>query len=92
MQLNATADKDYRLYIEAPRVPQELAVDADIPRGIEEFLHMAIVWRAILYYGMYHNDPATIEYAKTRYRPYKKRLERVHMPDVLLHKHSLRTR
>ena len=77
-------DEDYRLFFVTPRVPQVLEADADEITDIPEFMQKGVIWRGILYYGLYIQDTGIIEYARLRYRPYKKWLEASEMPDVTL--------
>lgn len=77
-------DADYRLFFELPRTPQILTTDADEIREIPSYMQDGIVWRAILYYALYQQDPGMTELARMRYRPYKKWLENRDLPDMEL--------
>lgn len=78
------ADQDYRLFFITPRVPQVLEDDSDEITDIPEFMQKGVIFRGILYYGMYIQDVGMVEYARTRYTPYKKWLEKKEMDDVRL--------
>jgi len=82
-------DDDYRLYFELPRVPQTLEADEDEILYLPEYMQDGIVWRGILYYAMYIQDPGMLELARLRYQPYKKWLEDREMPTVTLKRGAL---
>lgn len=82
-------DDSYRIYLTAPTDPQELSADDDVPSMLPAKYHMAIVWKAIYYYGMYRQDPSVIEMGRVRQRPYKKWLESREMPQVHLVQNTL---
>lgn len=77
-------DQNYRLFFEVPRVPQVLENDADAVTKIPDYMQDGIIWRGILYYAMFIQDPGLIAHAQARYNPYKQWLEQRDMPDVTL--------
>lgn len=83
------ADQDYRIYVEAGEAPQVLEADEDVPEGLATFLHMIIVWRAIIFYGMYRSDQSIIAQAQQREEVFKKRMESMDMPRVRMIKDAL---
>lgn len=86
---NTRLDQNYRLYLTAPTQPQELSDDDDVPSMLPEKYHMAIVWKAIYYYGLYRRDAGLIEQGRIRQRPFKKWLESREMPQVTLVQNTL---
>lgn len=84
MLVYPTPEAAYRLFFEIPKTPQILAADADEIRDLPEYLQNGVVWRAILYYALYQQDMGMVEWARVRYRPYKKWLEDREMPDVTI--------
>lgn len=86
---NTSLDQNYRIYMTAPTQPQELSADSDVPSMLPDKYHMAIVWKAVYYYGLYRRDPSIIETGRIRQRPYKKWLESREMPQVRLVQNTL---
>ena len=60
--MDTTPDAHGRVTYEYWRTPQELIENTDVPRMSERF-HMAIVYRAMRYYGYYENAPEVIQAA-----------------------------
>jgi hypothetical protein len=65
------------------RAPQELAANADTPRMPARY-HMAIVYRAMMQYGMYENAPEVVQQAQMNYRQMMARVATTELPRMTL--------
>lgn len=81
LQVYPRPDKAYQIQFFAPKAIQELETDTDEPYLDEEY-RLAIVFRSMMEYGLYHDDRTVFERARNKYRSYKKALEYRYMPDV----------
>jgi hypothetical protein len=52
------------------------------PTGLDLSYHDAIVWQALLSYGMHYEDGSKLSEAQVKFRPYKKYFEERFMPIV----------
>jgi hypothetical protein len=57
------------------RKPQILSAYTDIPKGIEEEFVDAIMWKALMYYGSYDEQPSVYARAEKNFKDYMFRLE-----------------
>jgi hypothetical protein len=69
-------DRPYRMRGYYFKTTPDLIEDTDEPQGFKSVYHPMIVWRALMYYGMYEQQPQIVEQAKARYAMYKKKLDR----------------
>lgn len=74
-----TPDVAYTMTFEGQRRIQTLSADADIPTGLHEDYHEAIVWQAIMKYAMAYEDGAKLQEAQAEFMPYKKYFEERYM-------------
>lgn len=81
-------DAHYEINIFGPKKIQELSEDTDEPY-LESEYRLAIVFRALMEYALYHEDRSVFERARNKYRSYKKALEHRYMPDINLNTSSL---
>ena len=86
--LNCKPDSFYVATFFGPKKVQNLEENTDEPIMPED-LHMGIVWRALMEYGLYHDDRSVFERARSKWRTYKKLMERRLAPDVTLITHKL---
>lgn len=66
-------------YIRAPAV---MALDADTPTDLPLQFQIAIVWRAMWYYGMYDNAPEVVARADRSYRQTVRQLANLRVPMI----------
>lgn len=64
-------------------VPTELVLDDDEPSLPEQF-HMAIVYRAMMHYGMFEAAPEVMQRGQAEFRKIMSRLERDRLPTMTL--------
>lgn len=83
MHVYPRPDKVYEIQFFAPKAVHYLEVDIDEPFIAEEY-QMGIVYRALMEYGLYHDDRSVFERARNKWRSYKKVLEKIYMPDMNL--------
>jgi len=62
--LDATPDQDGQITFEYWRAPQTMSEGATNPR-LPAAYHMVIVYRAMLYYGLYENAPEVVQAARS---------------------------
>lgn len=65
----------FTLKFDYVRKPQIFDGYLDIPRGIEEEFVDAIMWKALIYYGEFDEQPSVAERAKKNFKDYMFRLE-----------------
>lgn len=63
------------------RAPQVLAADADIPEMPKSF-HMTIVYKAMMYYGMYESAAEVLSRGSQEFDKMMGRLDALKLPDV----------
>lgn len=61
--------------------PSYMANDTDIP-GLPTQFHMAIVWKALTYYGQYEESAAVIQRGDSNFRNFKRRLMNDQSPEI----------
>lgn len=81
MHVYPRPDKEYQIEFFAPKTIQKLEINTDEPYLDEEY-RLAIVFRALMEYSLYHDDRSVFERARNKYRSYKKYLEYRYLPDV----------
>lgn len=69
-------DRHYRLRGYYYKTTPDLVDDTDEPTTLKPVYHPMIIWRALMYYGQYEQQPPIMEQAKSRYALYKKKLDR----------------
>jgi hypothetical protein len=62
--LDSSPDQDGQVTFEYWRTPQALIEGGDAPRLPDRY-HMVIVYRAMLYYGLYENAPEVVQAARS---------------------------
>lgn len=83
LQVYPRPDRLYEIQFWAPKAVQYLEEDTDEP-FLEEHHRMAIVYRALMEYALYHDDRSVFERARNKWRSYKKSLEHRYMPDMAM--------
>ena len=73
----------YTIVGEYYKLPVVLSADADIPDLPARF-HMAIVYRAMMDYGMYEAAPEVINRAETKFREMMIKIEDDQLPDIMV--------
>jgi hypothetical protein len=62
--LDTTPETSGEIAFEYWRTPQALALGADVPRLPDQY-HLVIVYRAMLFYGLYENAPEMVQAARS---------------------------
>lgn len=75
------SDGNYTITGEFYRAPQKLTQDGDVPTMPERF-HMAIVYKAMMYYGMYESAPEVLARGETEFQKMMWRMTAQRLPDV----------
>ena len=73
----------YTIVGEYYKLPVVLSADADIPDLPARF-HMAIVYRAMIDYGMYEAAPEVVTRGETKFREMMIKIEDDQLPDILV--------
>ena len=81
LHLNAAPTTSGTLLFEYWRTPQELEGNNDVPRMPSRY-HMAIVYRAMLQYGLYENAPEVVQQAGNNYREVMMRVAATELPPI----------
>ncbi len=81
LHLNASPKTSGMLVFEYWRTPQELENNNDVPRMPSRY-HMAIVYRAMLQYGLYENAPEVVQQAGNNYREVMMRVAATELPPI----------
>ena len=81
LHLNAAPNTSGALQFEYWRTPQELENNNDVPRMPPRY-HMAIVYRAMLQYGLYENAPEVVQQANANYREVMMRVAATELPPI----------
>lgn len=81
LHLNAATKTSGVLMFEYWRTPQELESNNDVPRMPTRY-HMAIVYRAMLQYGLYENAPEVVQQANANYREVMMRVAATELPPI----------
>jgi len=76
-------DKPYTVNADYYESPQELIAGTDIPSMPKQF-HLAIVYLAMQYYGLYENAPEVVRDGMTQYNKVMNRLETHQLPEITL--------
>lgn len=79
--LNPIPDLEYEMGFIGPTAIQELSADTDTPT-LPEAYHDMIMWKAVMDYGMYHSDVASINRGESHYTAYKKNLDQEYLPHM----------
>lgn len=79
--LGPTPDDVYNVNGEGYALPTELTLDTDRPTMPAQY-HMAIVWRALMYYGTYENAPEAYSRGETEFKRLLRRLYSDQAPDI----------
>lgn len=79
--LNALPDGPGVVTFEYWRTPQPLENGTDTPRLPERF-HMAIVYRAMIQYGLYENAPEVVQQARLNYQKVMSSMEVSQLPEM----------
>jgi hypothetical protein len=74
-------DKEYNLYFNYSRKPQNLQLASDVPVLDEEF-HDVIYWSAVEAYGRYDEKPSVVRQAQEALRPMMMQMERKYLPKI----------
>ncbi|GEK48434.1 hypothetical protein HPA02_27170 [Bisbaumannia pacifica] len=81
LRLNAFPESSSEITFEYWRSPQVLEEGGDVPRLPERY-HMAIVYRAMLQYGLYENAPEVVQQARMNYRGVISTMEVTQLPEM----------
>lgn len=65
--VNAKPASNFSFTVERYSNPTAMAADADVPTGLPDEHHMAIVWRAVMLYGGFDQSSETYQHAKMEY-------------------------
>jgi hypothetical protein len=76
-------DAEYTIVGEYQKKPSSLVLETDEP-GIAEHLQMAIVYKALEYYGFYESASEVVARAQKQYAAIKAQLEREQLPGIYL--------
>lgn len=82
LQLGPIADAGYTIVGEYYATPTEMSLDADIPLLPVKF-HLAIVYAAMIRYGMYEAASEVIQQGNTEYAKWKQRILADQLPEFL---------
>lgn len=80
--IGPTPDDIYNVNGEGFAMPTELAQDADRPTMPSQY-HMAIVWRALMYYGQYEAAPEAYSHGQNEYTRLMRRLYADQAPMII---------
>ncbi|MBF57740.1 MAG: hypothetical protein CME80_08480 [Halomonas sp.] len=83
LHLNTTPDAGTTLTFEYWRTPQELVGINDVPRMPPRY-HMAIVYRAMMQYGLYENAPEVVQQARLNDQQMMTRIASTELPTMTL--------
>lgn len=64
------------------RAPSLMALDADVPTGLPTQFHMAIVYKALEYYGGYEGAPEALTRGQNNYRRLYRKLSNMRLPEI----------
>ena len=81
--LGQIPDDVYLITGEYQKLPSDLNVDADVPE-MPSHLHMAIVYKAMQFYGLYEAAPEVLNRGNIEYSRLMNQLEREQLPEVYL--------
>ncbi len=83
LRLNAHPEQAGVITFEYWRTPQELVEGDDKPRMPSRY-HLAIVYRAMLQYGLYENAPEVVQQARVNYQEILSAMEVAELPEMTL--------
>ena len=81
--LGPTPDKAYTLTLDYFKKPQHLVAGTDVPAMPERF-HMAIVYKAMDYYGLFENAREVVQDGSRQYNQALERIESSMLQDITL--------
>lgn len=80
-------DRPYRLAGYYFTTDAGLVNDSDEPVGLKSLYHPMIIWKALMYYGEYEEQPGVLGRATQRYTAFKKRMDlEVEQPAIFVSK------
>jgi len=79
--LGHTPDAVYTVSGLYQKLPVHLSVDADEPMFPEPF-HMAIMWKALSYYGSNEESPSAVQRGEMEYRAILNKMRTLYLPDI----------
>lgn len=82
LMLGPAPDQQYTMIGEYFKTVQNLSLDADIPDMPDRF-HMAIVYRAMIHYGMFEAAPEAVQRGENLYNEMLLRLEADQLPQIV---------
>lgn len=80
--LGPIADSGYTILGDYFTAPSELTSDSDTPSMPTKF-HMAIIYRAMQFYGMYEANQETVQRGTVEYKRLLRRMEDDRLPEIL---------
>lgn len=83
VMLGQIPDDVYQVSGEYQKLPTALALPTDAP-GMPEHLHMAIVYKAMQFYGLYEAAPEVLTRGNTEFGRLMNQLEREQLPELYL--------
>lgn len=81
-------DASYVITGDYQSTPAKLTLDADTPAMPERF-HMAIVWKALMYYAAYESYPEKYSTAEREYKRIRNQLEIDQLPEITINRSFL---
>jgi hypothetical protein len=82
LEFNATPDAADTIELPYWKTAQTLAADGDEPEGVEDDLHMVIVWRTVIRFATPKGALTLASYASTKEFPLYSKLMTLHLPAV----------
>lgn len=75
-------DNHYVVKYNYTKAVNELSLTTDVPLNLPTEYHDIIVWKALMFYAHFDNNPTLMKHALQRYAFYRNRMERRLMPQV----------
>lgn len=82
LQMYPPPDRNYVITFDYVKTPQTFSDDADTPTGLDDRHHQVIVWKALMEYALYDEQPALRARAERRYEDLYRLLRRDALPKI----------
>lgn len=77
---NTLPDKVYSVTLPYIKAPQVFAESTDVPTGLDEDLHMIIVWKTLEAYALFDQSPDVMARYQSHYPPMFTRMRELYLP------------
>ena len=77
---NTLPDKAYNVTLPYIKAPQQFASTSDEPTGLDEDLHMIIVWKTLEAYALFDQSPDVMARYQSHYPPMFTRMRELYLP------------